>query len=156
MKIKTARSMLSFTWVIGGSVLFVIVVIQTFLEVYGDPLRNWDKGLLWIMPLLFPVLGTIIGSWSVGENEVDAFPVASTLVFWMTMFLSVVYLAILFGGIVIGAVVYKHTHWDYIMRSAGWGLAGFQPLISIALAKFFIENIRPPRPEDSKPLPGAD
>jgi cellobiose-specific phosphotransferase system component IIC len=145
MKIKTARSVLSITWIVGGSISLLIVVLQTFLEVYGDASQNWDKGLQWIMPLLFPVLGTIIGSWSVGENEVDEFPVSSTPVFWLTMFLSIVYLAILLSGIVIGAVVYHHTHWDNIMRSTGWILSVFQAFISVALAKFFIENIRPPR-----------
>jgi len=138
--------MLSLTWVIGSCVLFVIVAMQTFMEVYGDPSQNWDKGFLWIMPLLFPLLGTIIGSWSVGENEVDAFPVASMAVFWMTMFISIVYLAILFGGIVIGSIIYNHSRWDYIMRSTGWFLGVFQAPVSIALAKFFIENVRPPRP----------
>lgn len=94
MKIKTARSMLSITWVIGSVPLFIVIPLQSFNQVYGDE-QNWDKGWLWIMPLLFPILGTIIGSWSVGENEVDDFEVASTSVFWMTMILSVVYFAIL-------------------------------------------------------------
>jgi hypothetical protein len=145
MKIKTARSMLSITWVIGSVPLFIVIPLQTFNQVYGGE-QNWDKGWLWIMPLLFPILGTIIGSWSVGENEVDDFEVASTSVFWMTMILSVVYFAILYGGMVIGAVTYKHSNWDYIIRASSWFLETLQVLIAIALANFFIENIRPPRP----------
>ncbi|MDQ6701912.1 MAG: hypothetical protein M3Z96_01795 [Pseudomonadota bacterium] len=144
MKIKTARSMLSMTWIIGSVPLIIVVALQAFNQVYGR--ENWDKGWLWIMPLLFPILGTIIGSWSVGENEVDDFEVASTSVFWMTMLFSVVYFAILYGGMIIGAVTYKHSEWDYIMRASSWFLETLQVLIAIALAKFFIENIRPPRP----------
>jgi hypothetical protein len=45
-----------------------------------------------------------------------------------------------------GSLVYKHAEWDFIIRSTSWFLAIFQGLISIAITKFFIENIRPDPP----------
>jgi hypothetical protein len=142
VKVKTARSSLSILWVVGSLPLIVIVTLQSLNQVYGDA-QNWDKGWLWIMPLLFPVLGTIIGSWSAGPNESDELKVSSGSAFWLTVLLSSVYFVILYGGLIIGSLVYKHTNWDFIMRSTGWFLSVFQALISIAITKFFIENIRP-------------
>jgi hypothetical protein len=142
-------------WVGLSLPLIIIVTLQSLNQVYGDA-QNWDKGWLWIMPLLFPVLGTIIGSWSVGRNDSDNQLIASGSAFWLTMLLSIVYFVILYGGIITGSLVYKHSNWDFVMRSTGWFLAIFQMLISIALTKFFIENIRPSefephhRPEDRR------
>jgi hypothetical protein len=150
--IRAARSALSAMWVILSLPLFVVVSLQSMNQVYGDA-QSWDKGWLWIMPLLFPVLGTIIGSWSVGRNDNDDQVMASGSPFYLTMLLSGVYFMILYGGIITGSIVYKHGNWDFIMRSTGWFLSMFQMLISVALTKFFIENIRPaedrppPRPE---------
>ncbi len=145
MKIKTARSLLSIIWVICSLPLIIIVTLQSLNQVYGGA-EDWDKGWLWIMPLLFPVLGTIIGSWSVGRNDSDDLQIASNSVFWLTMLLSFVYFVIFYGGVIIGSLVYRHSNWDFIMRSTGWFLAMFQTLISIAITKFFIENIRPALP----------
>jgi hypothetical protein len=156
MKIRAARATLSVTWVIGSVPLLIIVALQTFNGVYG---KEWDKGWLWIMGLLFPVLGSIIGSWSVGKNEEDNFEVASSSIFWMTMIMSLVYFAILWGGIISAFIIDKNVidyqnklaeyqeHIDFVMRATSWPLGAFQALISIALAKFFIENIHPPRPK---------
>jgi hypothetical protein len=142
MKVKTARAMLSVTWITGSVPLIIVIALQSINN--GDE-KNWDKEWLWIMPLLFPVLGTIVGSWSVGHNEVDNVEISSTSAFWLTMLLSIVYFIIFYGGIIIGSVTTtaRHSNWDFIIRSTGWFLGTFQALISIALTKFFIENIHP-------------
>jgi hypothetical protein len=146
MKVKMARTILSVTWVAGSAPLIVVVALQGLGQVYGEPgqrLEHWDDGWLWMMPLLFPILGTIVGSWTVGQNKVDDFKVSSSSVFWLTILLSIVYLGILYAGIVIGVIVYEHNQWPFIMRSTGWFLVSFQWFITTALTKFFIENIRP-------------
>jgi cellobiose-specific phosphotransferase system component IIC len=142
VKVKAARSLLSVVWVVGSVPLIVIVALQSFNQVYGD-MENWDKGWLWIMPLLFPVLGTIIGSWSVGHNESDNLEISSGATLWLTVLLSAVYFVIFYSALITGSLVYKHNNWDFIMRSTGWFLGMFQALITIALTKFFIENIHP-------------
>lgn len=142
MKVKAARSLLSVVWVVGSVPIIVIIALQSLNQVYGDA-ENWDKGWLWMMPLIFPVLGTIIGSWSVGRNESDSLEISSSAAFWLTMLLSCVYFIIFYGGLIIGSLIYKHSNWDFIMRSTGWFLGMFQALISVALTKFFIENIHP-------------
>jgi hypothetical protein len=141
VKVRTARSVLSITWVIGSVPLILIVALQGFNQVYGPD--NWDKGWLWIMPLLFPVLGIILASWSVGHSQYDDLDMSANYVFWLTMILSFVYFMILYAGIIVEVVVYRHSNWDFIMRSTEWFLAVFQALISVAITKFFIENIHP-------------
>ena len=141
MKVRTARSVLSITWVVASVPVILIVSFQGFNQVYGPD--NWDKGWLWIMPLLFPVLGIILASWSVGHSQYDNLEMSSNYVFLLTMLLSCVYFVILYAGIIAGSLVYRHSNWDFIMRSTGWFLSVFQALISIAITKFFIENIHP-------------
>jgi hypothetical protein len=142
MRIKTARTMLSVTWIGGSAPLIVVVALQSLGKVYGGS-DAWDAGWLWIMPSLFPIMGTIVGSWTVGQNKADDLQVSSSSIFWMTMLLSSVYLGILYGAIVIGVIVYEHNQWPFIIRSTTWFLVSFQWLITTALTKFFIENIRP-------------
>jgi hypothetical protein len=151
VRVKAARSLLSIVWVAGSVPLIVIVALQSLNQVYG--VDNWDKGWLWIMPLLFPMLGTVIGSWSVGRNKIDTAEISSGAVFWLTILLSLAYFVILYGAIITGSLVYQHSNWDLIMRSTGWSLGMFQALISIALTKFFIENIHI---EDANPAPSRD
>ena len=81
-----------------------------------------------------------------GRNETDDVEIPSSSMFWLTMLLSSVYFVIFYGGLITGSLVYKHTQWDLIMRSTGWFLSVFQALISVAITKFFIENIRPAPP----------
>lgn len=95
------------------------------------------------MPLLFPILGIIFASWSAGHSQYDDLEMSSDYVFLLTMLLSFVYFAILYAGLIVGSLVYRHSNWDFIMRSTEWFLAVFQALISIAITKFFIENIHP-------------
>jgi hypothetical protein len=128
-------------WVVGSVPLMVIVAFQSFNQVYG--LENWDKGWLWIMPLLFPILGIIFASWSVGHSQYDDLEMSSNYVFWLTMMLSFVYFVIFYGALIIESVVYRNSNWDFIMRSTEWFLTVFQALISVAITKFFIENIHP-------------
>ena len=142
MKIKTARSSLSIIWVVGSVPIILIVNLQTLNQTYGDA-QNWDKGWMWIMPLIFPTLGSIIGSWSVGDNKVDNLEVASKSAFVLTVILSVLYLSTMYSGLIVGSVSYRHSNWDYVIRATNWFLTAFQGLLSIALTKFFIENIRP-------------
>ena len=149
VKVKGARSFLSVMWVAGSLPLIVIVALQSFNQVYGGA-DSWDKGWLWIMPLLFPMLGTVIGSWSVGRNKIDTQEISSGSVFYLTVLLSFTYFVILYGAIITGSLVYEHSNWDLIMRSTGWFLGMFQALIMIALTKFFIENIHI---EDTDPAP---
>jgi hypothetical protein len=80
MKVKAARSLLSVVWVVCSVPLIVVITLQSLNKVYGNA-DNWDKGWLWMMPLLFPVLGTIIGSWSVGRNESDNLEISSSAAF---------------------------------------------------------------------------
>jgi hypothetical protein len=120
VKVRTARSVLSIMWVIGSVPLILTVSLQGFNGVYG--LDNWDKGFLWIMPLLFPILGIIIASWTAGHSQYDDLDMSSNYVFWLTMILSLVYFMILYAGIIVEVEVYRHSNWilSCARRSGSW------------------------------------
>lgn len=144
MKIKKARAALSWAWVAGALPLLIIVTLQTFNHEYGTG-KDWDKGALWIFPLVLPVLGTIVGAVSVGHNESDELDLSSTNTFWLTIILIVAYFVILYSSMIVGLrrATDKGNEWDFIISASSWILGVFQWVISIALTKFFIEHIRP-------------
>jgi hypothetical protein len=142
MKIKTARIILSLTWLIGGLPLLAIVPFQSISDAYGETSTSWDKGYLWLMPLLFPPLSMIVGSWLVGKNNIDEEPISSVWLLVLTLLLSATFLFIIWGAIFVGAFKYNHQNWDQIFRSTTLYLSvGLQPIVTVALTKFFIENI---------------
>jgi hypothetical protein len=144
LRIRTARILLSITWVFGIVPLFLGVALEAFLQVFGKGIGS-DKGLVWFVNLVFPILGTIVGSWTVGKNMEGDHEVASPAVFWMSMTLLIVYLAILWMAFLVATFVYGNSseEWDYIIQSSGWFLGLLQGTIGAVLAKFFIENIQP-------------
>jgi hypothetical protein len=141
MRVKTARAILSATWVGGSVPLLILVAIQTLDGVYG---KDSDKGALWIIPLLLPVLGMICGALSVGHVQSDDSPLSSVSFFWITMTLIVAYFIILYSSMIIGWGDFpdEHVPWDSIISKSTWILSSLQWVISITLTKFFIENIR--------------
>jgi hypothetical protein len=143
MTVRTARTALSAAWFVGSVPLFLLVALQTVRHVYGTG-ENWDKGALWIMPLLLPVLGTIVGALYVGHNESDDLRLSSTNSFWLTFVLIVVYFVILYGSMITGinAASPERNDWTSIISSSTWILGNLQWMISFALTKFFIEHIR--------------
>ena len=92
MKVGTARAILSATWILASIPLILILTLQTLLGVFET---DWDKPWGWLVQLLFPILGIIVGVWTVSESEVDTVRIASTVVFWGTMLFSLCYLAMI-------------------------------------------------------------
>jgi hypothetical protein len=150
MTVKTARNALSLAWGAGSFPLLILVSIQTMTHRYGAGLE-WDKGMLWIFPLVLPVLGMIGGAISVGENASDNLPLSSVNSFWFTLVLIIVYFIILYSSMLIGFHIVgdmtdakeASDEWTFIISSSSWILGTLQWVITIALTKFFIENIRP-------------
>jgi hypothetical protein len=83
------------------------------------------------------------GQW--GPNDGDDLEIPSAAIFWLTSYYISFICNTLFSGYY-ALVRVKHSGWDFVMRSAGWFLTMFQTQISIAITKFFLENIRPSLP----------
>jgi hypothetical protein len=141
MKIKTARNLLSATWFAGSLPPIALMPLLSLFDAFGDPATAWDKGYLWLMPLVVPPLSMIVGSWLVGKNKIDEAPISSVWLLIAMLLLSATFLLIVWGAIIVGALKYNHQNWDNIFRSTSWYLTGLQPILMVPLAKFFIENI---------------
>jgi len=138
MRVRTARTLLSATWVIASIPLILIVTLQSLLEVFGT---DWDKPWAWLVQLLFPILGIVVGVWSVSDSESETVQIASTVVFWGTMLLSLCYIAMIYLTIGVGAFYYQHKNWDFIMKSTSLFFGPFQAIVTTAMAKFFLETV---------------
>jgi hypothetical protein len=138
MSVSKARAILSIVWFSLSIPLVLIVTLQTFMKVYGP---DWDKPWTWLLALIFPILGIIVGVWSVSEHETDQLKVSSGHVFWATLAASVVYLSMIYAALFIGSFYYEHREWDFIFKSSSWFFIPFQALVTTALAKFFLENV---------------
>jgi len=146
MTINRARNVLAIAWGAGSLPLLILVSIQTYNDMYGVG-EDSDKGLLWIFPLVLPVFGMIVGAMSVSQTQVDNLTLSSVNFFWLTLLLIVVYFVILYSAMLIGlhnlSPSSTSRDWTNIISKSSWILGTLQWVITIALTKFFIENIRP-------------
>jgi general stress protein CsbA len=90
--LERARNQLVFVWLIGGGVLFAVLVVQSILGRYGTKVQDaWS----WFIPTIVPTISLMIGvlgSAALGND--DQRSVRRTF-FGITWWLSVAYLAVL-------------------------------------------------------------
>jgi hypothetical protein len=65
----------------------------------------------------------IMGSWTVGHNDTDDQPLASSSAFVLTLLLTVLYFSLVYIGVAIGPLYYDHKEWPFVIRAAGWPLS---------------------------------
>jgi hypothetical protein len=136
MTIKQARGIISFIWIAATAPLVILVGIQTALGKYG---HEWDSVWSWLSPLIFPTLALVIAVWSLSDNPVEKKAVRSLASFWGTVVLSVSYLFLIWGLILVEP--FSEFGWANIMRSSGLYLGFIQGVVAAAIAKFFVEHI---------------
>ncbi|MGH8533131.1 MAG: hypothetical protein ACREV1_10520 [Gammaproteobacteria bacterium] len=135
---KMCRRRLAILWFGFGFVLFIVLVLQSVFDRFGDKVEDaWS----WFMPSIMPTLSLIIGvlvldvtSSRDAEKKVDPF------FFWLAFSLSAVYLAlvatILFLQPFTGVPLL-----DLMKRSNLW-LGPLQGLVAAALGAFFVKGER--------------
>jgi hypothetical protein len=136
MKVARARSLLSGCWLMGIGPLLLLMVARSVTGYYtGEIIELWS----WLVQLLFPVLGILTASWSVGGAHADDVDVKSPSVFLFTLGCSFFYLIAIY--MVVFLEPYSKENWVTVFRNSGIYLGFLQGVVATALGKFFIENI---------------
>ena len=54
MTVGRAKAIISYIWVILGSMIFALVIYLTVIGKFRFSESNWDAGLSWVTPLVLP------------------------------------------------------------------------------------------------------
>jgi hypothetical protein len=89
-----------------------------------EGLRRWTQlgrgsELAGAFAFSYSHIRNIMGSWTVGHNDTDDQPLASSSTLVLTLLLTVLYFSLVY----IGALYYRHKEWPFVIRAAGWPLS---------------------------------
>ncbi|QXD14192.1 hypothetical protein GQ464_012095 [Rhodocaloribacter litoris] len=140
---------LAVLWFTGGGLIFLLLLLQTFLGRYGDQAREaWS----WFLPTIMPTLSLIAGviaSDALGRSaraaRVDPFT------FRLAYALSVVYLAIVSLTLLLSP--FSPLPQLELMRLSNLWLGPLQGLAGAVLGFFFVATDRHPRTAASPAAP---
>ncbi len=137
VSMTTAKKWLAVVWFIGGGMLFLLLLTQTFLGRYGDKAKDaWT----WLLPTIIPSLSLIISGVvvsgplgkSLETNTVDRFA------FRLSFVLSIFYLSIV--SLTIFLSPFSELPPLELMKLSNLWLAPIQGFVSAALAVFFVST----------------
>ncbi len=143
MRLGRAKAIISSTWLFLGVIIYLVVIYLTIIGKFKFAPGDWDAGLAWISPLILPVLGFILPTWTLTGTRRDRVELKHMYVFFFAIFLSLLYLLALFF------VLWRlpeeiHEIEEYVnqvMRTSSWYLGTFQALILIVIGKFYLEEV---------------
>jgi hypothetical protein len=136
LSMTAARRRLSVVWFTGAGLLFLVMIMQTFLGHYGsDAEEAWG----WLLPGVLPTLSLIIGvlvmdalGKSVKASRVDGF------MFWTAFGLSAFYLLMVALPILVQPFIGSEPL--ALLKQSNLWLGPMQGLVSAALAAFFVKG----------------
>ena len=131
-----ARKRLTILWFLGAGLIFLTLLLQTFLDRYGENVVDvWG----WFFPTVLPTLSLIISVFvmdtlgrGIKISTVDKF------FFWLSFTLSLFYLFSVFS--VIFMEPFSRLSAFTIMNQSNLWLGPFQGLVSASLGAFFIQG----------------
>lgn len=131
--VSRCQRWLAGVWLVGGGIVFAILVAQTLNKHYGDQARDaWG----WFLPTVMPILTLIVSAMAVAKAESRAS--VDRLVFRIGLSLSVFYLLL-----VIATIAYqvfttrKPSEMIELMKTSNLWLGPVQGLLGISLGVFF-------------------
>lgn len=135
---KVCKRRLATLWFAGGLVVFVVLVLQSVFDRFGDRVEDaWS----WFLPSIMPTLSLIVGvlvldvtSSRDAEKKVDSF------FFWLAFLLSAVYLVFVATTLFLQPFTGVPLL-DLMKRSNLW-LGPLQGLVAAALGAFFVKGER--------------
>lgn len=133
------RSGLAMVWLVGGGLVFFIVVLQSLMEHYGDKVQEaWG----WLLPTIMPTMTMIVTV--LGYTAFDS-RFSSTVVrrdfFRIAFWLSVMYLALVAMTVLIQPIVAADPLKAIeLMRLSNLWLGPFQGLVASALGVLFVSK----------------
>ncbi len=133
---KDSKKRLALLWFTGAGILFLIMLIQTFMNHYGPDVNEaWGWLLTNIMPTLSLIIGVLVSD-AMGKGvkvqSIDAF------LFKLTYGLSLLYLSSVLLHILFQPI--SPTEPLEMMRLSNLWLGPFQGLVSASLGAFFIAS----------------
>jgi hypothetical protein len=130
--LEQARSQLVFVWLIGGGVLFAVLVIQSILGRYGVHIQEaWS----WFIPTIVPTISLMIGvlgSAALGSD--DRRSVRRTF-FVITWWLSVAYLMVL--GLTVVLQPFSPLEAIQLYQVSNYWLTPIQGVVTAAIGFLF-------------------
>jgi len=144
MTVGHAKAAISYIWLVLGAIVFGLVVYLTMIGKFRFSPSDWDAGLSWITPLVLPVLGFIIPTWTVHTTKRDRVVLTNTHVFFAAIPLSILYFAGLFGVLwrLPQEISEIEAYVNDVMRTSSWFLGTIQALTIVVVGKFFLEEIQ--------------
>jgi hypothetical protein len=124
---------LAAVWLLGAGVVFIILVVQTLNNHYGDQARDvWG----WFIPTLMPILTLVVSATAAATAESKA--TVDRSVFQISLGLSVFYLSL-----VVATIAYqvfttrKPSEMIELMKTSNLWLGPVQGILGISLGVFF-------------------
>jgi len=137
-----ARKKLALVWLLGGGLLFLVVLFQTVFGLYGE---RADRAWAWLLPTIMPSLSLVVAV-LVADVKGKTFKIASVdpFVFRVAFWLSVVYL------VVVALTIFLHPVSDMtpleLMEASSLWLGPLQGLVTAAIGAFFVVKGDAPEP----------
>jgi hypothetical protein len=137
MTVRGAKLWLSVGWMGAVAPLIVILVLRQVNGFYGaDAKEVWS----WFSQFVIPALTLLAGAWTVSASPADQNQIGNPMVFWIAVFLSIFYVALLY--VVIGSQPWSTLTWQEQFKQSALFLGVIQGLVIGVVGKFFIESSR--------------
>jgi len=145
ISLDQARSKLARLWFIGAGVIFLLLIVQSLLDKYGENVGDvWS----WFIPTTVPTLSLMIGVISSSALQEQALTTVNRFFYQLSWWLSFAYLLILLGTFLIEPFSPKDS-FDLLKVSNYW-LTPIQGLIVAVLGVLFTSKSSK---EQQKPRP---
>lgn len=138
--VASCKRRIAMVWLIGGGIIFFLVLFQTLLGRYGsEPAQAWG----WMLPTITPTLMLIVGVYVAEAGHQRDQRLVGRFLFRLSMGLSIAYLAVVLLTLLVQPIspiepmqMFKISHL--------W-LAPLQGLASASLGAFFVRR----KPDDA-------
>jgi hypothetical protein len=139
ISLDAVRASLAIVWLGGGSVIFLILVVQSLMGRYADKTQEaWG----WLLPTIMPTLGMIITV--LGYTALDPIFSASVVrrvFFQISLWLSSLYLVLVLLTILIQPIAAPDPDKAVeVMRLSNLWLGPFQGLVASALGVLLVSK----------------
>jgi len=135
LSVQTCKKRLSALWFLVGAFLFIIVVIQSMLDRYGDRVEDAWK---WFLPTIMPTLSLIVGVLVIDiKSSEKVTKMVDGFLFWLAFCLSAIYLVIV--ALTFFIQPFTTTPLLELMHRSNLWLGPLQGLTSASLGAFFVK-----------------
>ena len=137
VSLDTVRTRLAMIWLIGGGVIFLLLVVQSLMGRYED---NTKEAWEWLLPSVMPSLGlilTVLGYSAMDPNFGTS--VVRRLFATIATALSVLYLSLILLTVLIQPIAAPDsTKALELMRTSNLWLGPLQGLVASAMSVLFV------------------